>query len=152
MGNHFCCTLGIHHGMTPILISIGWRCLDEFTMLPYTNLTPHTPPASRHLLFNQIHIIFDKTQVEYITLSTQIPLFYRRRCYACLFIHFTRFIWHTLCISHPCMSVLCVHFIGPQGDLTVFVKLVIQQVAMKGVRTIFGLNFTCLREREVGGK
>lgn len=40
------------------------------------------------------------------------------------------------------MSVL--HFIGPRGDLTLFVKLVIQQVAVKGVvsRTIFGLVFS----------
>lgn len=107
-------------------------------------------PASMHLLFNQIHI-FDKSQIEYITLLTPVLLLYRRRCLACLFIYFTHFI---SCTSHPYMSVLCVHFSGPWGDLTVFVKLVIQQVAMKGVvrRTIFGLNFTCLREREVGGK
>lgn len=110
-------------------------------------------PASRHLLFNQIHI-FDKNRIEYITLWTPVLLFYRRRCFACLFIYFTHFISHILCMSHPYMSVLCAHFFGPWGDLTVFVKLVIQQVAMKGVvsRTIFGLNFTCLREREVGGK
>ncbi len=50
------------------------------------------------------------------------------------------------------MSVL--HFIWPQGDSTVCVKLVTQQVALNGVvsNTIFGLDFSCHCEGEVGGK
>lgn len=57
---------------------------------------------------------------------------------------------HLHLLSHP----YSLSFIVPRSVLTVFFKLVLQRVAMKGAvsRTIFGLNFTCLREREVGGR
>ncbi len=110
-------------------------------------------PASRRLLFNQIHI-FDKSRIEYDTLWTPVLLLYRRRRLL-VYLYTSRILFHTFYACHTIhVCALCTLFLGLGGDLIVFVKLVIQQVAMKGVvsRTIFGLNFTCLREREVGGK
>lgn len=101
--------------------------------------------ASRLLLFNHMHIIFDKYQAEYFNLLTPVLLLYRK-----LLIYL--YSSHISCTSHSCMSAT--HYTGPRAELMVFVKLVIQQPPVKRVvgYAIFGFNSTCLRRREVGGK